>query len=82
MYNQDKIPSCLHSIVPAVALASVAKQQRRYDLMAEADQYYGKALRKLAHGLTDPEAAKHDATLLTVFLLGLYEVAPALQHVQ
>ncbi|KAF2189333.1 hypothetical protein K469DRAFT_683740 [Zopfia rhizophila CBS 207.26] len=70
-------PSCLHSVVPAVALASMAKQQRRHDLMKKADKHYGRTLRKLAQCLSDPATAKHDATLLTVFMLILYEVPRA-----
>ncbi|KAF2109956.1 hypothetical protein BDV96DRAFT_229807 [Lophiotrema nucula] len=77
LYMREDSPSCLHSIVPAVALASAAKQQRRHDLMAAAHEHYGTALRKLVHCLADPEIAKQDATLITVFLLGLYEFISA-----
>ena len=74
LYMREDSPSCLHSVVPAVALASAAKQQGRHDLMAAAHEHYGTALRKLVHCLADPEIARKDATLITVFLLGLYEV--------
>ncbi|KAF2193113.1 hypothetical protein K469DRAFT_693169 [Zopfia rhizophila CBS 207.26] len=70
---QSQIPNSLHNAVPAVALASSAKQLGRHDLMAEAHRHYGRALRNLAKSLSNPELAKNDATLLTVFFLGLYE---------
>ena len=75
LYLESQTPSSLHSAVPAVALASAAKQLQRYDLMAEAHRHYGQALRKLVRGLADPKTARHDATLITIFLLGLYEVS-------
>lgn len=62
-------------MLPAVALANVAKKQRRYDLMMQANVHYGKALRQLAKNLLDPELAKHDSTLLCVEWLGHYEVS-------
>ena len=78
LYNSDKAPNALHSVVPAVALASAARRHNRHDLMQEATQHYGKTLRRLASGLADSKIAKTDATLLTVFMLGLYEVRSCL----
>ncbi|KAF2732738.1 hypothetical protein EJ04DRAFT_513699 [Polyplosphaeria fusca] len=77
LYEQQDGPDCLHSVVPAVALASAAKQMRRQDLMAAAHDHYGTALRRLVKCLSDPDVAKQDATLITVFLLGLYEFIAA-----
>lgn len=76
LYHSAQTPNCLHSVIPAVALASAAKRMHRHDLMHEANQHYGRTLRRLQAVLTDTESAKQDATLLTIFLLGLYEVSP------
>jgi hypothetical protein len=81
LYDSEKAAKatgCLHSIVPAVALASEAKRNRRHDLMQEASQHYGRTLRRLSKCLANPDDAKNDATLLTIFLLGLYEVSGTL----
>jgi hypothetical protein len=48
--------------------------------MREADAKYGNTLRKLSQNLADPNAAKSDATLLTVFLLGLFEAISLDRH--
>jgi hypothetical protein len=72
--GKNKTPLALQSVIPAVAMANVAKKLGRYDLMEQAHRHYGQALKKMAKGLTNPEVAKHDATLLTALMLGLYEV--------
>ncbi|KAL1606528.1 hypothetical protein SLS60_003933 [Paraconiothyrium brasiliense] len=51
----------------------MARQIKRYEVMKDAQGWYGKALRSLASALSQPEVAKHDGTLLAVALLGLYE---------
>ena len=79
-YLSPNAPDCLHSIVPAVALSSAARQLGRPDLLQKANQHYGTALRKLGKRLRDPVIVKHDATLLTIFLLELYEVSQILQE--
>ncbi|KAJ4294195.1 hypothetical protein N0V90_007885 [Kalmusia sp. IMI 367209] len=57
-----------------MALVAMAKQLRRHDILVPAQRHYGKALKKLANGLQRTEVAKHDGTLIAMFLLGLYEV--------
>jgi hypothetical protein len=74
LYTSPNNPNCLHSIVPAVALASAGRQLGRPDLLQEAHRHYGTALSRLGKCLSNPVVAKHDATLLTIFLLELYEV--------
>ncbi|KAH7128643.1 hypothetical protein B0J11DRAFT_275581 [Dendryphion nanum] len=74
LYDSQNAPECLKSILPAVALASIARQTRRYELMQEAQRQYGRSLKRLAHTLSDPVALKHDATLATVYMLSLYEM--------
>lgn len=74
MYQKESTPSCLRNVVPAIALANAAKLQQRYDLLEESVKYYGRSLRHLAQCLNDPEVAKRDDTMLTVYILGLYEV--------
>ncbi|KAF2010498.1 hypothetical protein BU24DRAFT_454859 [Aaosphaeria arxii CBS 175.79] len=73
-YGSQAISQCINSVLPAVALVNVAKQQRRHDLMQEARRHYGRALRSMTEILKDPVARKHDATLVTVYLMALYEV--------
>lgn len=65
---------CLLEAIPAVALASTARQLRRSDLMSESHRRYGNSLKSLARALADRDSAVSDDTLLTVFLLGLYEI--------
>jgi hypothetical protein len=77
MWGKNNTPLALQSIVPAVALANVAKKLGRHDLMEQAHRHYGQALNKMAKGLTNHEVAKHDGTLLTAIMLGLYEVRSA-----
>jgi hypothetical protein len=74
LYDAPDTPGCFQSIVSGVALCSAARQLDRYDLMCKAGMHYGNALRQLARSLSDPVVAKHDSILLTVYLLGLYEV--------
>ncbi|KAF2106100.1 hypothetical protein BDV96DRAFT_694361 [Lophiotrema nucula] len=73
LYDDTRAPACLHYVVPAVALASAARQLKRRDLMTDAHRYHGRAIKALGKGLSDPEVVKHDGTLITVFLMGLYE---------
>lgn len=68
------VPSCLLSIVPAVALASSARQLSRYDLMEQAKRHYGHALKSLRSALSDEKLALQDSISFTIFLLGLFEV--------
>lgn len=75
LYAQASTPACLHNAVNAMALAAMAKQLRRQEIMESAVMSYGKAVRKLAEGLQQDEAAQHDGTLIAIFLLGLYEVS-------
>jgi hypothetical protein len=74
MWGKESTPLSLQSIVPAVALANVAKKLGRHDLMEQARRHYGQALKKMARSLTTPEVARHDGTLLTAIMLGVYEV--------
>lgn len=73
LWGGSKTPSSIHSVVPAVALANVAQKLGRHDLMEQADRHYGRALKKLADSLNNPEVSKHDGTLLTALMLSLYE---------
>jgi hypothetical protein len=75
LYEDASTPVCLHSAVHAVSMATMARQLKRHDIMEKAERWYGKTLKNLAVALNQTEAAKHDGTLLTVALLGLYEVS-------
>ncbi|KAL5443585.1 hypothetical protein PMIN07_001144 [Paraphaeosphaeria minitans] len=73
LYEEAWTPSCLHSAVHAVSMATMARQFKRHEIMQKAEKWYGKALKNLAAALNQTAAAKHDGTLLAVALLGLYE---------
>ncbi|KAK7189869.1 hypothetical protein DPSP01_008419 [Paraphaeosphaeria sporulosa] len=73
LYEEASTPSCLHSAVHAVSMATMARQFKRHEIMTKAERWYGKALKNLAAALNQTEVAKHDGTLLAVALLGLYE---------
>lgn len=81
LYEEVSTPTCLHSAVHAISMATMARQTRRHEIMAKAEGWYGKTLRDLATALSQSDAAKHDGTILTVALLGLYEVSSALKHI-
>lgn len=75
LYSASLTEPCLDEVVPAVALANSAMQLKRCDLMLEARKHYGRAIMSLNSSLQDREEATSDGVLLTVFLLGLFEVS-------
>ncbi|KAF2839257.1 hypothetical protein M501DRAFT_1016338 [Patellaria atrata CBS 101060] len=72
----DVLP-CLREALPAVALASLAKQTRQPRMLLRAHLHYGKALPLVNTTLSNPEDVKNDSTLVTVLLLGLYQLITA-----
>lgn len=64
-------PALLHSMA-AVAAGHLTRSQGQHDHMAA--KHYSLALRELTTILSNPEAARSDATLGAVLLLCVYEV--------
>jgi hypothetical protein len=65
--------SALAYVVPALGLAGLSGRGAP-QLMPAAHLKYTSALRLINRALRDPEAAAQDQTLMSVLLLGLYEV--------
>ena len=74
MLRDPSVAPCLRDIIKATALACTAREIDSCDLTTEAERCYGKSLKSLAVTIEDPEKARQDSVLLTVFFLKLYEV--------
>ena len=72
-YNADR-RSALSHIMTAVGLAGLSSYRSAPALMSLACSHYSLALSSVGSALRDPMQAKTDQTLLTVHLLGVYEV--------
>lgn len=64
----------LSSAIEAIGLAGLASYRNAPALMSSACACYGVALKSIGSALRDPALATTDETLLTVYLLGIYEV--------
>lgn len=64
----------LQNALEAVALASCARRFFKPNLMALARQHYGKAISSMNASLRNPVSAKDDTVLVSLFVLGLFEV--------
>lgn len=69
-HNQDSIAAA----VVAIGLAGLSKVTRSIEMMNMARRSYGAALKLTTTALSDPVEAVKDSTLLSVLLLGTYEV--------
>ena len=66
--------SAFSSIITALGLAGLSRHRNIPHMMSIATVKYETALRQIREDLQDPAAAKADETLVSVILLGLYEV--------
>ena len=66
--------SALSSVITALGLAGLSRYWNAPNMMSHATSNYYTALRQIRTDLQDPVAVKTDQTLLSVYLLGLYEV--------
>lgn len=66
----------LRAAIEAVGLAGIANMSPSKHLAASSKQRYCQAVREVQLALKDPVHAISDTTLMTVFLLGLFEVRP------
>lgn len=64
----------LPEIITAISLAGISNLQGAPDVMIAARMKHTAALRVVNAALQDPASAKADSTLMTVMLLGLFEV--------
>ena len=74
--RREPAASGLMHAVRAVGIASIALGGKWPNAMVAGDAEYTSALRAVNASLADPERAKDDRTLITVMMLGMYEVRP------
>ena len=74
VYRQDSSFNALPNIIEAIGLAGVSNVKQAPQLMAAAGVKYARALRAVTASIQDSKEASKDQTLITVMLLGLFEV--------
>lgn len=74
LYNDTHRASPLLSIIHALGIAGLSSHRKAPELMSAARVRYDSALHLLASSLQDPVLAMADQTLISVLLMGLYEV--------
>ena len=75
VYRQSSSFNALPNIIEAIGLAGVSNVKQAPQLMAAAGVKYAKALRAITASIQDSKEASTDQTLITVMLLGLFEVS-------
>jgi hypothetical protein len=75
MYRNTKPGSVLAESVSALAFANYGQRMKNPEATAHAVQSYGNALGLLARAIGGAAGSKADETLLSVVLLGMYEVS-------
>lgn len=73
IFKKDSLDEGLHSSMKAVGLAGFAHSTHSPYLIKNARYQYIKAIQHTNAALRDPTAAKKDATLLTIIILGIFE---------
>lgn len=66
--------SCLSAALEATAMASSSRQLRQSGLMTRTRQAYSKAISRIRHAMQDESLIKEDSVLLSLFVLGLFQV--------
>lgn len=74
LFTRQKVEPGLSDSVTALGMAGMSHMWKSPNLMASAQLKYNSALRQVSCQLRDVEKAKEDQTLISVMLLGLYEV--------
>ena len=74
MYGSTHRDSALFFVITALGLAGLSNHKCAPQLMSEATLRYDAALHLVNEMLGDPVTAKADQTLVSILLLGLYEV--------
>ncbi|KAF4923547.1 hypothetical protein CGCVW01_v004587 [Colletotrichum viniferum] len=67
--------SCLANAIHAAALASVARQRSEVGLMDRARLTYGQAIRQVNRAIQDEGLARDDLVLVSLFVMGFYQLA-------
>jgi len=74
LYNHESAYSALPCIIAAIGMAGISNMQTDSATMIWARQKHMDVLRSLNSSLQDPKTAKSDVTMMTVILLGLFEL--------
>jgi hypothetical protein len=73
-YHQDSPDSGLRAAIQAAGMAGISNTSYAPQISAQSKAQYGRALNALKQALINPMQATADITLMTVILLGLFEV--------
>jgi hypothetical protein len=76
LYNNESEKGAMSCAVTALGLAGLSYRKGEPCLLSAAKSMYSSALHLTNEALSDPKTAVTDATLISVLLLGLYEVCP------
>lgn len=71
---QEPVNAALQNVIISLGLVGLSNARRTLDIMISAKEKYTLAIRATNSALRDVDEAKCDQTLITVMLLGLYEV--------
>jgi hypothetical protein len=74
VYNERADNNILKCIVLAIGLGGLSHQRKDSELLLAAEAAYNRTLHWTNHALCHPDTASSDQTLISVMLLGLYEV--------
>lgn len=74
VYNHESAYSVLPGIISAIGMAGISNMHMDPGTMLWARQKHSDVLRSLNTSLQNPKTAKSDATLMTVMLLGVFEL--------
>jgi len=75
MLKNESTESGLMHAIKALGIARIAMKARSPNALVEGDVEYAEALHAVNLALADPERAREDRTLITVMMLGMYEVS-------
>jgi hypothetical protein len=73
-YHQDPPDSGLRAAIQAAGMAGISNTSYAPQISSQSKAQYGRALNALKQALINPNQATADITLMTVILLGLFEV--------
>ena len=77
IYGSAPANSALATVIASLGLTALHNVTRSPQAMIGGVSRYNSALRSIAKAIQDPTEVRTDQTLMTVILLGLYEVWPA-----
>ncbi|KAF2166933.1 hypothetical protein M409DRAFT_54695 [Zasmidium cellare ATCC 36951] len=80
VYRSRQTTGMLESIITALGLVALPKENRNMAMMNLASRKYLSALQQTQTALLEPRRAKSDETLATVLLLGLHELVAVDDH--